>query len=403
MRQILILHRADHTKHTIIRRKIDTFLEAGYGVTVIDQASGNPVENRADYSYLRASCLTWKGLVRLVWPVVRRIGSSKLDDRFWHWTLWLRMASNAARLAWLAVRVDADCYVAEDLQSAWAALLASRFRRRPVVYDAHEIESEQGCGDAVRVQRGFLQSLECKLVPRVDRLVVPNHPRAAFFADRYGVRSEPVVVRNCPPVGPVPAENGLREALGLPASMRLVLYHGAMIPHRALDNLIRSASYFEEGTALVLVGEQADYFNQVLAPLREAERLQDRVFFLPFVPPEELAPYVASADLGIVIYENVNLNNYLCAPTKLYEFIMMGVPVAVCDFPEMAGFLQQHPVGVAFDPHQPRSIADAVNRFFARDADDMLVVQRALEDARQRYTWERESLQWLKLLESVVH
>jgi glycosyltransferase involved in cell wall biosynthesis len=361
------------------------------------------MENRADYGYLRASRLMWNGLVRLVWPIVRRIGSSKLDDRFWHWTLWLRMASNAAWQAWAAARVDADCYVAEDLQSAWAALLAARFRRRPVIYDAHEIESEQGCGEAVRIQRRFLQSLERKLVPQVDRLVVPNHLRAAFFTDRYGLRSEPVVVRNCPPAQSAPVGNGLREALGLSASMRLVLYHGAMIPHRALDNLIRSASYLEEGTALVLVGEQGDYFNQVLAPLREAERLQDRVFFLPFVPPEELAPYVASADLGIVIYENVNLNNYLCAPTKLYEFIMMEVPVAVCDFPEMAGFLREHPVGVSFDPRQPRSIADAVNGFLARGADDMLVVQRALEEARQRYTWERESLQWLKLLESVAH
>ncbi|MFC2023737.1 glycosyltransferase, partial [Chloroflexota bacterium] len=252
----------------------------------------------------------------MVWPVVRRLGSSKLSDLFWWWTMWLRMASNAAWLAWVAVRAEADCYLAEDLQSAWAALLAARFRRRPVIYDAHELESEQGYGEEVRVQQSFLRSLERSIVPRVDRLVVPNKARASVYEQRYRVASEPAVILNCPPASSALDSNKLREVLGLAESVRIVLYHGALIAHRALDNLVRSVTLFDEGIALVLIGEQSAYLQEVLIPLLSVERVEERVHFLSYVRPDEIAPYVASADLGIVIYENVNLNNYLCAPTK---------------------------------------------------------------------------------------
>ena len=123
-------------------------------------------------------------------------------------------------------------------------------------------------------------------------------------------------------------------------------------------------------------------------------------FFLAYVPPAEIIDYVASADLGIVIYENVNLNNYLCAPTKLYEFIMMKVPVAACNFPELVELFEHYPVGVTFDPENPKSIAQAINSFFAKHADERSVMDSVLEQARQHFTWENESLKWLSLLKN---
>jgi len=383
----------------IIRRQIKTFLAAGFDVAVIDQGEGQKTETSSSYRHIKINRLEWHLVTKTLWPIVRRVRYQKLDDQFWRFVLWLRAASNVIRLAHVAFKEGPDCYVAEDLQSAWAAILASRFRRRPVIYNAHELESEQGYGDTVRVQRGFLRSLEQKLVPQVDYLVVPNHSRAAVYAKRYGVRNEPVIVLNCPPASPVPKSNKLREALGLPDSVRLVLYHGALIPYRSLDKLVQSAAYFEKDIALVIIGEQGSYFREVLAPLCVAEQLQDRVVFLPYISPDRIASYVASADLGVVIYENVNLNNYLCAPAKLYEFIMMRVPVAVCDFPELIEFLEEYSVGVTFDPQDPQSIAQAVNSHFSRSADSLVAVQNTLESACQRFTWERESLKWLGILD----
>jgi glycosyltransferase involved in cell wall biosynthesis len=107
--------------------------------------------------------------------------------------------------------------------------------------------------------------------------------------------------------------------------------------------------------------------------------------------------YVASADLGVVIYRNINLNNYLCAPTKLYEFVMVGVPVVVSDFPELAAFLDEFPAGRTFDPEQPVSIAAAVNAFFRADEVEHLRCKQALERARRIFTWEQEGQKLLHI------
>jgi glycosyltransferase involved in cell wall biosynthesis len=399
----LLLYGSDHRQHIIIRRKIKTFLECGIDVSIVDQSSGSDMQSPADYQYVLVRRSEAGALSKIVWSAIQRLRFRRLSDLFWSWVLWFRLASNATRVAWTAMRIGGDCYIAEDLQSAWAALLAARLRRRPIIYNAHELQSEQGFGDEMRVQKGVLRALERRVVPRVEQLVVPNHSRGVFFAERYGVRSKPVVILNCPPFQPVPGRGRLRQVLDLPDSVRIVLYHGALTPHRALDVLLKSAALFAPDIVLVLVGEQGDYFREVLSPLREKEHLHDRVLFSPFVPPDEIGPYVASADLGIVIYENINLNNYLCAPTKLYEFIMMGVPVAACNFPELVEFLEQYPIGPTFDPRDPGSIASAINAFFSEDASARPEVQIAVERARQRFTWEQESLKWLDLLNSLTH
>jgi glycosyltransferase involved in cell wall biosynthesis len=362
--KVCILFSGDHRKHVVIQRKIASLQSWGYAVSVVDSSA---IDDNASIAFpaYRHHVVTQTNtrlLVRTVWPIIRRVQQPRLSFGFWWSTLWLRTIFDALRMMRMALAERPDFYVAEDLQSAWGCLLAAQVHRQPVVYDAHELESEQGDPDPVR--RHFLHSLEQKLIPRVDYLVVPNESRAAIYQERYSLRTAPIVIRNCPPFTEVPKSNKLRDVLGLPNSVHIVLYHGALIPYRALDNLIRSAAFFRDGIALVLIGEQGSYYHDVLEPLCHREPASNRIFCLPHMSPDEISSYVASADLGVVIYENVNLNNYLCAPLKLYEYVMMRVPVAMCEFPELRNFLGQYPVGVMFDPDDPLSIAQAVNNYF---------------------------------------
>jgi glycosyltransferase involved in cell wall biosynthesis len=398
MSKVCILSIRDHRRHVVIQRLINTLLENGFNLSIVDQGEKAVTENSMRYKYLPVIRHEWLFLVTNTWRLIRRIPSMPLHNQFWKGVLWLRTLTNAGRMAQVALHEKPDYYIGCDLQSTWAAMLASKFHRCPVIYWADELESEQG--DSTPTRRLFLRSLEQKLIPQVDHLIVPNHSRAELYLQRYVMQTEPTIVQNCPPSSPVIQSNKLREKLGLPDSVHIVLYHGALIRYRSLDKLIESAGYFGSNTVLVLIGEQGSYFKETLEPLYEANELHNRVFFLAYVPPAEIIDYVASADLGIVIYENVNLNNYLCAPTKLYEFIMMKVPVAACNFPELVELFEHYPVGVTFDPENPKSIAQAINSFFAKHADERSVMDSVLEQARQHFTWENESLKWLSLLKN---
>lgn len=399
-RRVCILYSYNHDKHVIVRRQLASVLQAGYDAVVVDHAPAQCDSTSGLLRHRRIHTVEAEGLVKGIWRIVRRVPSAPVRDGYWLAVLAFRTFVNAIGLALFAVQERPDVYLAEDLSAALAALVASRFHPRSVVYCAHELESEQGVDDAVR--RRFLRFLQQIVIPRVDHMVVPNRSRSDFLDRNYKPRRVPTVIQNCPPTVPPAKGTILRERLGLPLSTRLILYHGAMIPLRALDKLVRSAQYFDPDIALVLIGEQGSYFKKTLAPLAEASGVRDRVYFLPFVPPDEVSAYVASADLGVVIYENVNLNNYLCAPTKLYEYVMLQVPFIACDFPGIAEIRREYNVGFPFDPDDEQSIARAVNQYFAMDSSERDRVTERLAVARQDLNWERESLKWTELLGRVI-
>ena len=172
--------------------------------------------------------------------------------------------------------------------------------------------------------------------------------------------------------------------------------------HRCLDKLLISSKMFLKNQILVIIGNQNEYFKSVLEPIYISERLEKKVYFIPHVPISEIMSYVASADLGVVIYKNMNRNNYYCAPTKLYEFTMAKVPIAACNFPEIEDFLYEYPLGVTFDPEDPTSIANAINFYFSSGEADNEYHEEIFRHARQRLNWENESAKYINLIKCLL-
>ena len=173
------------------------------------------------------------------------------------------------------------------------------------------------------------------------------------------------------------------------------------MPGRSLDLLIQSVQFFNPNIVLVFIGELNEYYRQVLLPEVEKNDLSEKVYFIPYIQPDQIMPYVVSADLGMVIYKNTNLNNYYCAPTKFYEYIMAEVPVIACNFPEILFTLQQYKIGLTFDPDDPKSIAQAVNQFLRLNEQEISEIKQNLKKARDRYTWENESQTFMEALQTL--
>ena len=117
---------------------------------------------------------------------------------------------------------------------------------------------------------------------------------------------------------------------------------------------------------------------------------------------DELVPYTASADIGILLYRNDCRNNYYCAPNKLFEYMMMGLPVIAANYPGLLPLVEGEDVGLCVDPESPKAIAGAVNRL-AGDPDRRERMRRnGLQLTRDRYNWEIESTPLLELYGSLA-
>lgn len=289
-----------------------------------------------------------------------------------------------------------DVVHANDLDALLVAALVARRHGVPLVYDAQELYV--GLHTLSGWYRRLLTVQERLLIRRADRVTAVNGAVAQAMEERYH-RPVDEVILNCPPLTPLPSHassNGIRAALGVDDETVLLLYSGGFTPQRGLATLIAALRQLEN-VHLVLLGEgrlQAD-----LERLRDEHELSDRISFIPFVHHLEVPEFIASADIGIIPYENVGLNHYMASPSKLFHYIMAGLPIACSDFPFLRTVVVENGIGTAFDPGDPSSVAAAIRSLSAPDV--RTEIKARLEELREMYSWEEQERRFLALYDSL--
>ncbi len=289
------------------------------------------------------------------------------------------------RMYYSARSCRAGLVEAHDLPSLLCARLIARRRRCPIVYFAHELWPEMG---QHALFSRFWRWLEKKLVRGVDLIVTPEGNRARIYLDEYGAPELPLVVANCPPFRPPAAGTSLRDlaaAKGMPSSC-VVLYQGLVTRERCIDEIVAASGHFAADVTLAIVGNGIDDWMDPEARLPAGRP----ILYHRHVSYEQLFDYTASADIGLLFYRNTCRNNYFCAPNKLYEYMMMGLPVITCNYPGLVGFVEENEIGLCVDPEDPLAIAAAINRVAGDRALRDRMRANCLRLAKERWNWERE-------------
>ena len=103
----------------------------------------------------------------------------------------------------------------------------------------------------------------------------------------------------------------------------------------------------------------------------------------------ELLAYCASADVGVIPYQAVDLNNYYTSPNKLFDFIQAGLPMVASDLPYLRKVIVSDGLGVVAKLDSPEAYALAINGLLLRPAETERVRANLLRVAPQ-YTWEAQ-------------
>jgi glycosyltransferase involved in cell wall biosynthesis len=123
-------------------------------------------------------------------------------------------------------------------------------------------------------------------------------------------------------------------------------------------------------------------------------RFGDRLHVLDAVPPSELAPWIASADVGVMAIQPSTVNHRMSTPNKLFESLAAGLPVVVSDFPEMRSIVLDDPGGALGEvcrPDDPADVARAILAVIGRSPADLETLRaRCLAAAHERWNWEVE-------------
>lgn len=287
-----------------------------------------------------------------------------------------------------------DIYHSNDLNTLPQGVICAKFKlfnRKRLIYDSHEVQTSRTGYDSK-----LYGKMESFLLKFVDQMIVENHTRAKYNEDLYGFY--PKVVHNYPFVQKKEIEKiDLHEMLDISKDEKILLYQGGIQTGRGLENLVKAAPHFTEGT-LVFIGDGR--IKNKLIQLTEDMNLSHKVKFLPKVPLTDLPKYTKNAYLGFQVLNNVCFNHYSASSNKLFEYMMAGVPVIACDFPEIKKVVEKEETGILVDSHDIESIAKGVNYLLSNPLlrDEL---GKNSEIASNKYNWLNEKDKFIAIYETL--
>lgn len=293
-----------------------------------------------------------------------------------------------------------ELVVANDLDTLPAAYLASRIKRKKILYDSHEFFTEvPELAGRPRVQR-FWERIERMIFPRLSAVMTVNESIARLYRERYGKHVH--VVRNIPLTDTFGEQDIFvtksRADFGLPDDRVIFLLQGAGINmHRGAEEAVEAMRFVDNGLLLIVGGgDVIDQLKQLVVDLQ----LDDKVRFLPKMAPAALRKLTRLADFGLTLDKPTNINYRYSLPNKLFDYIHAGIPVIASDLPEIRRIIEDYGIGVILPSVEPKVIADTMNRLVKGDP-SVVQWKQHLTTAAAELTWEKERQRLLEALNDV--
>jgi glycosyltransferase involved in cell wall biosynthesis len=231
----------------------------------------------------------------------------------------------------------------------------------------------------------FWHALEGRFIRRADAVFTVSPSIAERLATMYGIPS-PAVLYNVPEWQDVARSDRLREVIGVPTDQAIVLHQGNVQHGRGAETLVEAMRQVR-GAALVFLGGGA---GRSALEVRVRENGIRHVHFLDAVPPADLLPITASADIGVTLLEDNCLNHHFALPNKLFEYLMAGLPVVGSDLPEIRRVVAGFDVGTLVDAGDPAAVAGGIQALLD-DPERRAACAARARPACETFRWERAS------------
>ncbi len=282
-----------------------------------------------------------------------------------------------------ALATPASIYLASDLYTLPALAAAASHHGGRLVYDSRELYAHLDSSAGRPWVRGVWKAVERRYISRANAVFTVNESIARRLATAYKIE-RPTVLHNVPEFVDIEPSNKLREELRIPEERRIVLYQGGLREGRGLPQLIKAVAEVDMAH-LVIIGD-GPFEHQAR---RLASVVGERVSFLPFIPPDALLSWTASADLGAVLIEPLTESLRLALPNKLFEYLMAGIPVLASPLPEMKAVLDRFAVGLMLDPNDHSALVTALRRALSNETERAEWRANAAL-ALKAYSWEAD-------------
>jgi glycosyltransferase involved in cell wall biosynthesis len=177
-----------------------------------------------------------------------------------------------------------------------------------------------------------------------------------------------------------------------------LFYHGTVTKRYGIDVAIRAVDIVRRqlpGVHLTIHGV-GEYRNALVRLVEELELGQHVQFTTHYIPTSELPQLIQEADLGVVPYRRDVFTDGIL-PTKLMEYVALGVPVVAARTPVIESYFDETMVQF-FAPEDHEDLARCILALH----DDRIRLRSLAQNAdrfSQRYNWQTVSAEYVALVD----
>jgi len=324
-----------------VRRVADSLHAAGHEVEVVG------FQTSATDRSARVKRLPYK--VALVQrPPARYFPARHLVAKLWREHLWIRNFD--------AVAPDTvfDVIHAHDVSALPFALRFARRGATPVIFDSHEIWTEEGAF-ASWPKKWACQVYERALIRQCAAVITVTQFSADYIRKLHKIKS-PVVITNC--------VHALDASQHSPKSEEHfeILYHGGLSRGRGCLQLLRAVQLLPDLSRVRLRFRGGGPALSELRELACSSARPSRILFDDAVPMDAVVRAATASHVGVVLTEDTCINNRFTVSNKLFEYAMAGLPVVMSDLPEHRRLNDEYAFGVVVTDLDPSCVAYAINQ-----------------------------------------
>lgn len=303
-----------------------------------------------------------------------------------------RIVHGQKRLLKRAKEIQADIYHVHEAELLPLCLALSK--QAKVIFDSHEFTVKQILirhyltPKIRKVIAGLYAYLERRILPQLSAIIVPTTIRGENYFEQFGPRV--VLINNYPSLKEMNLiEHHSDEHAGY------ACYLGLLNESRGLKQMIQAAVLSK--IPLYLGG--ATDTQETMEVIHQME--QDGIGkYLGELTRQEVRETLESAAMGLSLLQDEGQYGLLDnLPTKVYEYMQMGIPTILSDFPYVKRMLEDYPFGIAVNPAVPEDIARAMQYVMEHPQEAQRMGQAGVQAVREVFNWEVEAQKLIALYE----
>lgn len=231
-----------------------------------------------------------------------------------------------------------------DIETSLFPLLMPRSKK--LVWDLHELPEQF-------MYRGLLRRIFKYMEGKCNVIYHANQPRIDCLKKLNVIKDydKHIAIRNYPEKYDTPllqADGLFDEFIKWKGDRACFYIQGINNADRKAYQTMKAIMEYPDVCGVVVGNIDKEALDKIKGEY-PSNKIDNKLFFTSKVPQQRTRSYISQCVAAVVLYTTATANNKYCEPNRMFQTIMMGLPVIVGNNPPMADIVGKYGFGIVLD------------------------------------------------------